>query len=443
MMAYPRRALGSSPSLHRWRFNLKTGETHREPPGRAHPGIRHDQRSATPGGSTATPIQHHQPSPAGSCSAASSSTTCRPARAARCILPEGVYASEAPVRARASAPRTRTTATWSASSPTRTAGTSECILIDCQAPRRRARSCRIAPAAQAVQRHPQRLGRPRVHSRRLRRRLTRSNSKKKNVRMEIKDSVALVTGGNRGIGEAFVRAFLKRGRRPGLCRRPATSGQRPAPGRRRLPAAWWRSPSTSARPDQVVAAAERNATDRSHPGQQRRPVLRCRPSDEGAPDHVERARRDGGQLFRPPGHVPRLRAHPRPSTKQSAIANVLSAGGIVAVPGMGGYSPSKFAARAMTTCVRAELAPQNTSVTALIVGSVDTRMASHVEGFRRRPPALHRRGRPEARSSAGYRRGRHRLHGRRRPRQPGPRPQGLRSCMMRRSLTAERVTTGR
>ena len=51
---------------------------------------------------------------------------------------------------------------------------------------------------------------------------------------------------------------------------------------------------------------------------------------------------------------------------ESAIVNVLSAGGIVAVPGMGGYSPSKFAARAMSTCLRAELAPQNTSVTALI-----------------------------------------------------------------------------
>lgn len=63
-----------------------------------------------------------------------------------------------------------------------------------------------------------------------------------------------------------------------------------------------------------------------------------------------------------------------------AIANVLSAGGIVAVPAMGGYSPSKFAARAMTNCLRAELAEQGTSVTALIVGSVDTRMASQVQG---------------------------------------------------------------
>ena len=36
-------------------------------------------------------------------------------------------------------------------------------------------------------------------------------------------------------------------------------------------------------------------------------------------------------------------------SRPSAIANVLSAGGLVAVPIMGGYSPSKFAARAMST----------------------------------------------------------------------------------------------
>ena len=61
-----------------------------------------------------------------------------------------------------------------------------------------------------------------------------------------------------------------------------------------------------------------------------------------------------------------------------AVVNVLSAGGIVAVPSMGGYSPSKFAMRAASDCLRAELAPQGTTLHALIVGSVDTRMAAHV-----------------------------------------------------------------
>jgi short-subunit dehydrogenase len=78
--------------------------------------------------------------------------------------------------------------------------------------------------------------------------------------------------------------------------------------------------------------------------------------------------------------------------EESGVVNVLSAGGLVAVPGMGGYSPSKFAARAMTTCVRAELASQNTQVIALIVGSVDTRMASHVSGFKEPASVIARAG---------------------------------------------------
>ncbi|MAK64744.1 MAG: short-chain dehydrogenase [Maricaulis sp.] len=69
-----------------------------------------------------------------------------------------------------------------------------------------------------------------------------------------------------------------------------------------------------------------------------------------------------------------------------AVINVLSAGGIVAVPDMGGYSPSKFAARAASDCLRAELAPLGIGVTSLIVGSVDTRMASHVTWIEKSQP---------------------------------------------------------
>ena len=75
-----------------------------------------------------------------------------------------------------------------------------------------------------------------------------------------------------------------------------------------------------------------------------------------------------------------------------AIVNVLSVAGILAVPGMGGYSPSKFASRALTTNVRAELADQNTQVSCLIVGSVDTRMAARVEGRKESPDTIAKAG---------------------------------------------------
>ncbi len=75
-----------------------------------------------------------------------------------------------------------------------------------------------------------------------------------------------------------------------------------------------------------------------------------------------------------------------------AIANVNSAGGIISSPIMGGYSPSKFAARSATTCIRAELAPVGTSVTALIVGSVDTRMAASVLGAKAKAEDIAKEG---------------------------------------------------
>lgn len=75
-----------------------------------------------------------------------------------------------------------------------------------------------------------------------------------------------------------------------------------------------------------------------------------------------------------------------------AIGNVLSVGGIVAVPGMGGYSPSKFAAKAAATCMRAELADQGTTVSSLIVGSVETRMSAHVKGPKAQPVDVAREG---------------------------------------------------
>ena len=61
-------------------------------------------------------------------------------------------------------------------------------------------------------------------------------------------------------------------------------------------------------------------------------------------------------------------------------------------PNMGGYGPSKAAARSLSAGVRAELAEQGTQVIALIVGSVDTRMAAHVEGAKESPEDIARAG---------------------------------------------------
>jgi NAD(P)-dependent dehydrogenase (short-subunit alcohol dehydrogenase family) len=200
--------------------------------------------------------------------------------------------------------------------------------------------------------------------------------------MEIAGASALVTGGNRGIGEAFVRALLEAGAARVYIgtREVANAAALVAElGDRAVPLAL-----DITVPEQVAAAARR-----------------CRDvsilvNNAGAftgltllgAEDLDAARTEMetnyfGPLAMCRAFAPVLARHP-----ESAIVNVLSAGALVAVPAMGGYSPSKFAARAMTTCVRAELATQGTTVSALIVGSVDTRMSADVVGWKEAPQAI-------------------------------------------------------
>jgi NAD(P)-dependent dehydrogenase (short-subunit alcohol dehydrogenase family) len=197
--------------------------------------------------------------------------------------------------------------------------------------------------------------------------------------VKIEGAVALVTGGNRGIGEAFVRGLLAAGaakvwvgaRDAGAADHLAAE----APGRA-VPLVL-----DVTKPDQIVAAAKR-CVDVS--------ILI---NNAGAffnqrligAESLDAAREEMEVNYLGPVRMARAFAPILAANGGGAIVNVLSSGGLVAVPAMGGYSPSKFAGRAATTCVRAELAGQNTLVTALIVGSVDTRMAAHVAGRKERP----------------------------------------------------------
>lgn len=200
--------------------------------------------------------------------------------------------------------------------------------------------------------------------------------------MKLEDSVALVTGANRGIGEAFVRALLKAGaaRVYAAARDPADAAHLVGEGGGRVVAV--RLDVTDA--DSIAAAAAAC------------PDVSLLINNAGAfamqtlmraPD-LSAARQEMEVNYFGPLAMCRAFAPILARRGESAIAQVLSAGALVAVPGMGDYSPSKFAGRALCACLRAELAGQSTSVTALIVGSVDTRMASHVQGFKEAPATI-------------------------------------------------------
>jgi len=190
--------------------------------------------------------------------------------------------------------------------------------------------------------------------------------------MEIKGCVALVTGANRGIGLGFVRRLVQRGaRRVYVASRNLSDAQAIAA---ESPQKLVAIELDVTNPDQVTRAAE-TCPDVSllvnNAGAFSMHTLLEAPDLEACRQEME------VNYF---GMLAMCRAF-APVLKQNgggAIANVLSAGAIRAVPEMGGYGPSKFAARAASNCLRAELAPQGTAVTALIVGSVDTRMAAHI-----------------------------------------------------------------
>lgn len=190
--------------------------------------------------------------------------------------------------------------------------------------------------------------------------------------MKIEGCVALVTGGNRGIGEGFVAELLEAGAKKVYvaARRLADAEEAAAIDSRLVPIQL-----DVTKPDEVAAAAAR-CTDLTllvnNAG-----VFNLGTTLLTAPDEsFMRAEIETNYLG--PVRMIRAFAPVLAANGGGAVINVLSAGGIVAVPSMGGYSPSKFAMRAAGDCLRPELARQGTTLHSLIVGSVDTRMATHV-----------------------------------------------------------------
>ena len=197
--------------------------------------------------------------------------------------------------------------------------------------------------------------------------------------MELRDCIALVTGANRGIGAAFVNSLVEAGaaRVYAACRNPSAADLEFDAGDPRIEPIALDVTDAAA----IAAAAEACADLTllvNNAGYFANLTLL------GAAD-VSAARQEMEVNYFGPLQLSRAFAPVLGRNGGGAIVNVLSAAAIVPVPNMGGYSPAKFAARAMGVSLRAELADQNTQVQNLIVGSVDTRMAAHVQGRKESP----------------------------------------------------------
>jgi NAD(P)-dependent dehydrogenase (short-subunit alcohol dehydrogenase family) len=184
--------------------------------------------------------------------------------------------------------------------------------------------------------------------------------------MKIHDSVALVTGANRGLGLAFTRALLAGGARKvyAAARDPASvklTGVQPI-----------RLDVTN--PDEI-AAASRDLSDVTllvnNAG-----VLRG--AGFLSTGGVDAVRAELETNFFGPLALTRAFAPILARNGGGAIINVLSALSWVSFPTSSTYSASKAAAWSLSNGLRGELAGQGTQLLALHVGFMDTDMIRHV-----------------------------------------------------------------
>ncbi|WP_428680237.1 SDR family oxidoreductase [Reyranella sp.] len=191
--------------------------------------------------------------------------------------------------------------------------------------------------------------------------------------MQIKDSVALVTGANRGLGLALTQALLAGGARKvyAAARDPASVKQ---PGVEPV-----RLDVTDAA---EVAAAARDLSDVTL-------VINnagiIRGSGFLGEKGVEAVRAELETNFFGPVLVSRAFAPILGRNGGGAIVNVLSALSWVAFPSSSTYSASKAAAWAFSNGLRNELRGQGTQVLALHVGYMDTDMVREVAAPKSKP----------------------------------------------------------
>jgi NAD(P)-dependent dehydrogenase (short-subunit alcohol dehydrogenase family) len=196
--------------------------------------------------------------------------------------------------------------------------------------------------------------------------------------MQIKDSVVLVTGANRGLGLALAKAALAAGaKKVYAAARDAASITLPGVVPVQLDVTNPSHVAAAARELGDVSILVNNAgIDRSSP------VV-----GEGS---IEKLRAEFetnvvGPIALSNAFAPILKAN-----GGGAIINILSALSWLSFPSTGTYSTSKAAAWAVTNGLRGELAAQNTHVVGAHMAYMDTDMTAHIDAPKAKPEDIAR-----------------------------------------------------
>jgi NAD(P)-dependent dehydrogenase (short-subunit alcohol dehydrogenase family) len=207
-------------------------------------------------------------------------------------------------------------------------------------------------------------------------------SHERNILMNIKGSIALVTGGNRGLGKAFAQALLDAGAEKvyaGARQLFETTDPRIQPIKLDITNASDIAAAVEACQDINILINNAGIASRN-------------PLTDPAPLNalIETASMDGGNdematnYF---GTLAMCRAF-APILKKNGggvLANMLSALSWVVMPGFSSYCVSKAAAWAMTNGIRLELRSQGTLVVGVHAGFIDTDMVADITSPKSRP----------------------------------------------------------
>lgn len=190
--------------------------------------------------------------------------------------------------------------------------------------------------------------------------------------MKMNDAVVVVTGANRGLGEAFVQVLLELG-----ARKVYAGARNPASVKasdRVVPIALDVTSEAS------VAAAAAKAADATvlvnNAG-----LLASYGVLEASMRDVERdfAVNTFGMLATTRAFVPAL------ERARGAVINVLSVASLASVVPLAGYSASKAAAWSLTQAMKVELAKKGIAVYAPLPGGIDTEMVTHLDVPKTKP----------------------------------------------------------